>query len=32
MIIATIPVGLAGIALEHTFRTTLGKPVPAHCS
>ncbi len=29
MIIATIPVGLAGIALEHTFRTTLGKPVPA---
>jgi undecaprenyl-diphosphatase len=29
LIIATIPVGLAGIALEHTFRTTLGKPVPA---
>ncbi|OCB28564.1 undecaprenyl-diphosphatase [Mycobacterium malmoense] len=26
---ATIPVGLAGLALERTFRTTLGKPVPA---
>jgi undecaprenyl-diphosphatase len=26
---ATIPVGLAGLALEHLFRTTLGKPVPA---
>lgn len=25
----TIPVGLAGLALERTFRTTLGKPVPA---
>jgi undecaprenyl-diphosphatase len=29
LIIATIPVGLAGVALDHTFRTTLGKPVPA---
>jgi undecaprenyl-diphosphatase len=29
LIIATIPVGLAGVALEHIFRTTLGKPVPA---
>ncbi|MDO8108381.1 undecaprenyl-diphosphate phosphatase [Isoptericola sp. b441] len=29
IIIATIPVGLAGLALEHLFRTTLGKPVPA---
>ena len=26
---ATIPVGLAGLALEKTFRTTLGKPIPA---
>ncbi|MGD1257421.1 undecaprenyl-diphosphate phosphatase [Mycobacterium seoulense] len=26
---ATIPVGLAGLVLERTFRTTLGKPVPA---
>ncbi|MCV7381444.1 undecaprenyl-diphosphatase [Mycobacterium alsense] len=29
IIVATIPVGLAGLALEHSFRTTLGKPVPA---
>ncbi|OBF53024.1 undecaprenyl-diphosphatase [Mycobacterium sp. 852002-53434_SCH5985345] len=26
---ATIPVGLAGLVLEKTFRTTLGKPIPA---
>src|ERR1700727_3852170 len=26
---ATIPVGLAGLALEQLFRTTLGKPIPA---
>ncbi|OBG95853.1 undecaprenyl-diphosphatase [Mycobacterium sp. E3251] len=26
---ATIPVGLAGLVLEKTFRTTLGRPVPA---
>ncbi len=26
---ATIPVGLAGLALEHVFRTTFGRPVPA---
>ncbi|OBH01982.1 undecaprenyl-diphosphate phosphatase [Mycobacterium sp. E3247] len=26
---ATIPVGLAGLLLERTFRTTLGKPIPA---
>ncbi|OBF02366.1 undecaprenyl-diphosphatase [Mycobacterium sp. ACS4054] len=25
----TIPVGLAGLLLERTFRTTLGKPIPA---
>ena len=24
---ATIPVGLAGLALEHVFRNTLGKPI-----
>jgi undecaprenyl-diphosphatase len=29
MVLATIPVGIAGLALEHTFRTTLGRPVPA---
>ncbi len=31
LIAATIPVGLAGIALDHAVRTTLGKPVPASC-
>jgi len=29
IILATVPVGVAGLALEHVFRTTLGKPVPA---
>ncbi len=29
IIIATIPVGIAGLALEHVFRTTLGRPIPA---
>ncbi|MFL6055731.1 MAG: undecaprenyl-diphosphate phosphatase [Actinoallomurus sp.] len=29
IIFATIPVGLSGLILEHTFRTVLGKPVPA---
>jgi undecaprenyl-diphosphatase len=29
LVIATIPVGLTGLALEHLFRTTLGRPVPA---
>jgi len=29
VIIATVPVGLTGLLLEHTFRTTLGKPTPA---
>jgi undecaprenyl-diphosphatase len=29
IIIATIPVGVSGLLLEHLFRTTLGKPVPA---
>jgi Uncharacterized bacitracin resistance protein len=27
IILATIPVGLAGIALEHTFRTVFSKPL-----
>ncbi len=27
--LATIPVGLSGLALEHLFRTTLAKPIPA---
>src|SRR6516164_6540204 len=27
IILATIPVGLAGVALEHTFRTVLSKPL-----
>jgi undecaprenyl-diphosphatase len=29
LIIATIPVGVAGLALDKVFRTSLGKPVPA---
>lgn len=29
LIVATIPVGVAGLVLEHTFRTMLGKPIPA---
>jgi len=29
IIIATIPVGISGLLLEHLFRTTLGKPIPA---
>jgi undecaprenyl-diphosphatase len=29
IIIGTIPVGIAGLALEHTFRTVLGRPIPA---
>lgn len=29
IVAATIPVGLSGMALEHLFRTTLGKPLPA---
>jgi undecaprenyl-diphosphatase len=29
IVAATVPVGLAGLALEKTFRTTLGKPIPA---
>jgi undecaprenyl-diphosphatase len=29
IVLATIPVGISGLLLEHTFRTVLGKPVPA---
>ena len=29
LILATIPVGVVGLLLEHTFRTVLGKPIPA---
>jgi undecaprenyl-diphosphatase len=29
IIVATIPVGITGLLLEHVFRTTLGKPMPA---
>jgi undecaprenyl-diphosphatase len=29
IVIATIPVGISGLLLEHTFRTVLGRPVPA---
>src|SRR6476646_7844241 len=29
LVIATIPVGLTGLLLEHWLRTTLGRPVPA---
>jgi len=28
IIVATIPVGIAGLALEHAFRTTFSKPTP----
>jgi undecaprenyl-diphosphatase len=31
LILATIPVGITGLVLEHTFRTVLGKPIPAAC-
>jgi undecaprenyl-diphosphatase len=29
LIVATIPVGIAGVALDHAVRTALGKPIPA---
>jgi undecaprenyl-diphosphatase len=29
LILATIPVGVAGLLLEHLFRTVLGRPLPA---
>ncbi len=29
IVLATIPVGVIGLLLEHTFRTVLGKPLPA---
>jgi undecaprenyl-diphosphatase len=29
IIIGTIPVGVTGLLLEHTFRTVLGRPIPA---
>jgi undecaprenyl-diphosphatase len=29
IVIATIPVGITGLLLEHLFRTTLGRPIPA---
>ena len=29
LVLATLPVGVTGLALEHLFRTTLGRPVPA---
>jgi undecaprenyl-diphosphatase len=28
LVLATIPVGISGLALEHVFRTYLSKPVP----
>jgi undecaprenyl-diphosphatase len=28
LVLATIPVGVAGLLLEHTFRTVLSKPIP----
>jgi len=31
IILATIPVGITGLLLEHTFRTVLGRPIPAAC-
>lgn len=29
IVVGTVVVGVCGLALEHTFRTTLGKPIPA---
>jgi undecaprenyl-diphosphatase len=29
IVLATVPVGLAGLLLEHLFRTVLGRPMPA---
>ncbi|MFB9838603.1 undecaprenyl-diphosphate phosphatase [Actinoallomurus acaciae] len=29
LVVATLPVGVAGLLLEHTFRTVLGRPMPA---
>lgn len=29
IVLATLPVGVVGLLLEHTFRTVLGKPMPA---
>jgi undecaprenyl-diphosphatase len=29
LVLATIPVGISGLLLEHTFRTVLGRPTPA---
>jgi len=29
IILATIPVGICGLLLEHAFRTVLGRPIPA---
>jgi undecaprenyl-diphosphatase len=29
LVISTIPVGIAGLALDHLLRSTLGKPIPA---
>ena len=29
LVLATIPVGISGLLLEHTFRTVLGRPIPA---
>ncbi|WP_441246281.1 undecaprenyl-diphosphate phosphatase [Kitasatospora sp. McL0602] len=29
LVVGTVPVGIAGLALDHVFRTALGKPVPA---
>jgi undecaprenyl-diphosphatase len=31
IVIATIPVGIAGLALEHLFRTTFSKPILTAC-
>jgi undecaprenyl-diphosphatase len=31
LVLATIPVGIAGLVGEHWFRTTLAKPIPTAC-
>jgi undecaprenyl-diphosphatase len=31
LVLATVPIGIVGLLAEHTFRTTLSRPVPTAC-
>ena len=31
LLLATVPIGIVGLLAEHTFRTTLSRPVPTAC-